>query len=168
MTCINCGCEIGQQFTFQGVVICGDCYKIVSHFIQRAKTEMKLLYLTYTDMLRVSLIRGQLRPPRLPEKSTNMPRAEFLKALQQQIKEFSRANSTKKTTDGNGAVQGVWGTEDDTRRELRGRPDDQGVPRGRESRPLPQVQEDQHADDRGDPTTGSSDPADGLDQAPRR
>lgn len=116
MTCLNCGCEIGQQFTFQGVVICGDCFKMVSHFLQRAQTEMKLLFLTYTDMLRVSLIRGQLRPPKLPDKGMSMPRAEFLKAMVRQMAEIHHEDSAPEATNGNGTVQTVRSSEEATTR----------------------------------------------------
>jgi len=168
MTCLNCGCEIGQQFTFQGVVICGDCYKMVSHFIQRAKSELNLLFLTYTDMLRVSLIRGQLRPPTLPQQGMSMPKSEFLKAFQQQIKEMGHENSAPEPADGDGTVQGVRGQEADTRCELHPRTDAQAVRGGRGLRVLPQVQEDWHPDDHRTATTGTDPTPDGMDQGPRR
>jgi len=83
VACTNCRAPLTEQHVFQGVIICSDCYKIVSHAVQRTKKELHMLFLTYTDMLRVALVKGELRPPVLP--STNakkgMPMDEFAAAF---------------------------------------------------------------------------------------
>ena len=63
-TCMNCKAAIdGAPRIFQGVLICDNCFKIVSHFVARTKSELQMVFLAYTDMLRVALVRGELRPP---------------------------------------------------------------------------------------------------------
>jgi len=165
MTCINCGNNMDRQFIFQGVVVCGDCYKIASHYLQRTKTELQMLVQTYMEMLRVALIKGQLRPPRLPE--GELPRRQFTKAFQQLLEEVD-ANHTEKATPSDSAVPAVRSQEADTRRELRTGSDAQAVPGRRELRPLPEVQADRNADGRGAAAPSAANPADGLDQASRR
>jgi len=166
MICINCGCVIGQQFLFQGVVVCGDCYKIASHYLQRTKTELQMLVQTYMEMLRVALIKGQLRPPRLP--AGELPRRQFTKAFQQLLEEITDADRAKKTTNGDGTVQGLRSEAEDTRRELRAGHHAEAVLRGRELRPLPEVQAGRDTDDHRDSATAGADAADGMDQIPRR
>lgn len=166
MTCINCGCMIGRQFVFQGVVVCGDCYKIANHYLHRTKAELQMLVQTYMEMLRVALIQGKLHPPRMP--AGEVPRRQFTKAFQQLLEEITNADRTKKATDGDGTVQGMRSETEDTRRELRARHDAEAVLRGRELRPLPEVQADRDTDDHRDPTAAGADAANGVDQAPRR
>lgn len=81
-TCTNCSKALPKQFVFQGVVICEDCYKIVSHVVQRTKRELSMLFLVYTDMLRAALIKGELRPPVLPpDAGKGMPLTELTQAI---------------------------------------------------------------------------------------
>lgn len=165
MTCVNCGNQIGQQFVFQGVIVCGDCYKIATHYLQRTQTELQMLVTTYIEMLRVALIKGQLRPPKLPP--GECPRRQLTKAFQQLAEEIN-ANAAAEASPSDGTVQGVRSEAEDTRRELRVGPGAEAL-RGRgQLRPLPQVQADRHPDGGGAAPGATPDPADGLDQTPRR
>lgn len=81
-TCVNCKAKLPEKpFVFQGVVICENCFKIVSHCVQRTKKELNMLFLVYTDMLRAALVKGELRPPPAAPEGQEMPPAEFSKAF---------------------------------------------------------------------------------------
>lgn len=84
MRCINCGEEITRTHVWQGIQICSNCFKIVSHTIAKTKKEMQQVFLLYTDMIRVALIKGELRPPVLPDTKT-MPPDIFKDALKKAI-----------------------------------------------------------------------------------
>lgn len=97
--CMNCKKKIdGAPSVFQGVIICQDCFTLVNHVINRTKNELKLLFLTYTDMLRVALIRGELRPPVLPKDKT-MPKEALLNSLSQ-LREELRDRSKIQASEG--------------------------------------------------------------------
>ena len=81
-TCTNYGEQLKQQYVFQGVIVCSDCYKIVSHTVAKVKKELQMLFLTYTDMLRVALVRGEMRPAVLPKDSPQgTSREDFISAI---------------------------------------------------------------------------------------
>lgn len=64
LTCTNCKERLNdKKQVFQGVIICDNCYKLVSHAIKRTQGELKMLFLVYTDMIRVGLLKGEFRPP---------------------------------------------------------------------------------------------------------
>lgn len=98
-TCMNCRRAIeGKPSVFQGVVICSDCFMIVSHVVKRAQTELRLLFLTYTDLLRVALVKGELRPPVLPDGKT-MPKEVFFNGLAK-VREALRDHTKIQTGEG--------------------------------------------------------------------
>ena len=83
LICTNCKESLnGKKQVFQGVIICDNCYKLVSHAIKRTQGELKMLFLVYTDMIRVGLLRGEFRPPVMPPPGKTMPPSELAKALQ--------------------------------------------------------------------------------------
>lgn len=83
LVCTNCKDALGgERQVFQGVIICGNCYKLVSHAIKRTQGELKMLFLVYTDMIRVGLLKGEFRPPVLPPPGKSMPSSDLTKALQ--------------------------------------------------------------------------------------
>lgn len=109
--CVNCRNTFeGRPCIFQGVMLCKSCFYLVDHVIKRAQNELKLLFLTYTDMLRVALVRGELRPPKLPDGKT-MPRDALFKGLSK-LREVIRADSEAVSTD-EGDVRPLRGGEDD-------------------------------------------------------
>jgi len=84
LICTNCKEHLnGKRQVFQGVIICDNCYKLVSHAIKRTQEELKMLFLVYTDMIRVGLLKGDFRPPVLPSPDKSMPPSELAKALRQ-------------------------------------------------------------------------------------
>lgn len=62
--CRNCGKD--ASYTYQGMQICADCYKIVTSALKKARTELEMVFTLYVDSLRVAIVKGELRPPRLP------------------------------------------------------------------------------------------------------
>jgi hypothetical protein len=99
-TCMNCGAKLPHPpKIFQGVLICENCFKMVSHFVKRTQEELRMLFLVYTDLLRAALVKGELRPPpAVPGKE--MPVQEFAKAFQQMAQRFGGINVDKKTRPG--------------------------------------------------------------------
>jgi hypothetical protein len=83
LICTNCKASLeDKKQVFQGVIICDNCYKLVSHAIKRTQGELKMLFLVYTDMIRVGLLKGEFRPPVMPPPGKTMPPSELAKALQ--------------------------------------------------------------------------------------
>jgi len=104
-TCTNCKDPLNsKRQVFQGVLICDNCYKLVSHAIKRTQGELKMLFLVYTDMVRVGLLKGEFRPPVLPSSGKSMPPQELAKALQEMAK-----RGVSNGRDSNGAVPRVPG-----------------------------------------------------------
>lgn len=104
MKCVNCGDEIDRPHVWQGVTICENCFKIVSHVIKKTKEEMQQVFLLYTDMLRVALVKGELRPPVLP-KGKQMPQDVFRDALKGVAEKLGARDGTQtKPSNGNGRV----------------------------------------------------------------
>jgi len=129
-TCQNCKQPLPESpRVFQGVIICHDCFKIVSHYIQRTQNELKMLFTVYTDMLRVALVKGELRPPPAPPPGKEMPPKAFSDAFKKMAERFGGLHGQEeKGTDGEGQVS-----------ELRlddGGPSG-GVPGGRHDQALP-------------------------------
>lgn len=79
--CANCAKPLAQQHVFQGVIICEDCHKLVSHALQRTQTELKMLFTVYTDMIRAALVQGKFRPPPAVPAGQQMPPIELSKAF---------------------------------------------------------------------------------------
>lgn len=120
--CLNCGRTLGSPAkTFQGILICDDCYKIVSHYIQRTKNEMSMLYLVYVDMLRVALVKGELRPPKAVPGNEEMHPLELTQAFKRMAEKFGGLHG-KATEGSNGklAVSDVRTDESDSDGEVRG------------------------------------------------
>jgi len=105
-TCINCKSKLPEKpFVFQGVVICENCFKVVSHCVQKTKKELNMLFLVYTDMLRAALVKGELHfPPAVPE-GQEMPVAEFSRAFTRLVEKIGGRNAqTEKGPNGKGQV----------------------------------------------------------------
>jgi hypothetical protein len=87
LICTNCKESLNDnRRIFQGVLICENCYKLVSHAIQRTQKELKMLFLVYTDMIRVGLLKGEFRPPVMPPAGKKLPHSELAKAMQEMAK----------------------------------------------------------------------------------
>lgn len=87
LICTNCKDPLrGKRHVFQGVIICDNCFKLVSHAIQRTQKELKMLFLVYTDMIRVGLLKGEFRPPVMPPAGKKLPHSELAKAMQEMAK----------------------------------------------------------------------------------
>ena len=103
--CTNCKDPLNdKRQVFQGVLICDNCFKLVSHAIKRTRGELKMLFLVYTDMVRVGLLKGEFRPPVLPSSGKSMPPKELAKALQEMAK-----RGVNNGGNSDGAVPGVSG-----------------------------------------------------------
>ena len=115
-TCMNCGSSLPDPpHVFQGVLICSDCFKIVSHCIQKTKAELNMLYTVYTDMLRVALVKGELRPPPAAPDNKEMPPLEFTKAFQRLSQKYGGLHGNETTgTDGQDKVPALRDDEHDT------------------------------------------------------
>lgn len=107
-TCTNCKASLEKQFLFQGLVICEKCNTIVTHLVHRAENEMKMMFLTYTDMLRVAIVKGELNFPVLPAE-TRMPRREMEGALRDISRKLGGLDDqvVRSTTQGKGEVSGL-------------------------------------------------------------
>lgn len=79
--CTNCGKQLEKQHVFQGVIICTDCFKMVSHALQRTQNELKMLITVYTDMIRAALVQGRFRPPPAVPAGEMMPPMELSRAF---------------------------------------------------------------------------------------
>jgi hypothetical protein len=92
MICTNCKAPLnGVRHVFQGVIICDNCHKLVSHAIKRTQGELQMLFLVYTDMIRVGLLKGEFRPPPMPSPGKSMPPSELAKSLASMIQGASNA-----------------------------------------------------------------------------
>ncbi len=99
LICTNCKDPLkGQRQVFQGVIICDNCYKLVSHAIKRTQGELKMLFLVYTDMIRVGLLKGEFRPPVLPSSGKSMPPHELTKVLQEMAKRGANNGKNSNST----------------------------------------------------------------------
>lgn len=108
-TCMNCKERLEQQHVFQGVIICENCFKMVSHTIERTKKELHMLFLVYTDMIRAALVKGEFRPSPLPPDGRMRP-SELSKALQEMGRKRDATQEAKAT--GDGAVRPLRREED--------------------------------------------------------
>jgi hypothetical protein len=79
--CTNCGAQLKKQHVFQGVIICEDCFKMVSHALQKTQNELKMLVTVYTDMIRAALVQGKFRPPPAVPAGEMMPPMELSRAF---------------------------------------------------------------------------------------
>lgn len=128
LICTNCKQPLGdKRQVFQGVIICDDCYKLVSHAIKRTQGELKMLFLVYTDMIRVGLLKGEFRPPQLPAPGKAMPPSELAQAMQ----EMAKRGADNAKSNGKGAVSGVQGSPDHSDGKVRGWTDTEAVSRRR-------------------------------------
>lgn len=107
--CTNCKSVLKQQHVFQGVIVCEDCFKMVSHTIEKTKKELSMLFLVYTDIVRAALVKGEFRPPTMPPDGRMAP-SELSKALQQV---GQRRHDASKTTEesGRGSVHPLRSNE---------------------------------------------------------
>lgn len=134
MICPNCKEQTENPQRFQDLLICDTCFRMVSHYVKKAQTEMQMIFLTYTDMLRVSLVRGELRPPQLPpDAKKGMPRQELAEAL---YKGAQHAQAK-----GNREVHPLQDGASDRVRQTRSGGDHPPISGGRSIREVPTVQE---------------------------
>jgi hypothetical protein len=102
---MNCSAPLKEQQLFQGVLVCADCKKMATHFLQKAKNEAHMLVVAYADMLRVALIKGQLRPPVLPKEPV-MPKRDLADALKAMVERIEGPNGDR-SRESKVAVSGV-------------------------------------------------------------
>lgn len=98
LICTNCKARLmDKRHVFQGVIICNDCFKIVSHTIKRTQEELKMLFLVYTDMIRVSLLKGEFRPPVMPPSGKKLPQEELAAALRQMAEKGKKHGANRES-----------------------------------------------------------------------
>jgi hypothetical protein len=123
--CLNCGNKLpNPPKVFQGVLICDGCFKIVSHCVQRTKQELNMLFTVYADMLRVALVKGELRPPPPAPAGKTMPPAELTRAFKRMAQKFGGLHdgAPEERPDGEGGVRTLPPAEaDPSDADLRGR-----------------------------------------------
>ena len=154
-TCANCKAPLEEPKVFQGVIICEDCFKIVSHTIERTKKELQMIFLTYTDMLRVALIRGELRPPEMPK--SGVTKEQFFGALARVGEKYAQFK-----TQGRSRVSPLRNEAHHSDGQVSGGADNSALPGGRELREMLEVQEG-GVEDRRDPE-GRADSADRVEE----
>lgn len=61
--CVNCGerCAPEKLSLFHGVGVCGDCYKVAELIVKRGQHELSTLMVMLQEMVRTSLVEGNLR-----------------------------------------------------------------------------------------------------------
>lgn len=161
-TCTNCKEPLGDTTrVFQGVIICDTCFKIVSHTIERAKKELQMVFLTYTDTLRVALVKGELRPPVMPE--TEVTREQFFGAVAQ-----VGARHAQFKAKGRSKLRPLRDASQHPAGQAPGGSGNPAVPGRGEVREVSEVQEGGADDSRGpegnaDATNGVAEPAGGID-----
>lgn len=118
--CMNCREPITTApRTFQGVVICETCFRIVSRMVERTKNEMQMVFLAYTDMLRVSLVRGELRPPLAVPARQEMSKTSLAQAIQSLARKVGQHAEIGTETSGESSVPVVRSPENDSDGEVR-------------------------------------------------
>ena len=75
-----------------------------------------MLFLVYTDMIRVGLLKGEFRPPVMPPPGKTMPPSELARELRGMV---ARGGDNEKN--GNSSVLELPGEENDTDGEVYGR-----------------------------------------------
>lgn len=136
MRCPNCKDDIRKPRRFQDVVICDNCFKLASHYVKKTRTEMEMIFLTYTDMLRVALVKGELRPPPSPPDGT-LPRRDFAEALQR----LGANHATEgPMAEGSSKVHPLWDEAQDRLRQAHSGGNDKTIPRRRRVRQVQKVQ----------------------------
>lgn len=139
MKCVNCR-EREAVSTFQGVLVCMDCFKIANHAVERAKKELAQLMVVYLDMVRICLVRGELRPPMLPEEGT-MPLTEFKAGVRTVLERMKQDAKEAEQAQGDGQVPELRDGAHDLKRTIQGRTGDPAIRRRRHLRSVPQVRE---------------------------
>jgi len=80
--CPNCKQQIKEKaFTFQGLRICETCVKVVQRLLDRAEQQISLVRSMYLEVLRVSLLKGELQFPEYPVPK-DIGKGELLEAMQ--------------------------------------------------------------------------------------
>jgi hypothetical protein len=148
MKCVNCR-EHEAVSTFQGVLVCANCFKIARHAVERAKKELAQLMVVYLDMVRISLVKGDLRPPVLPEQGT-MPLTEFKAGVRTVLERMKQDAKEAEQAQGDSEVPELRDGAHDLKRAVQGRTGDPAIRRRRYLRSVPQVREGGAAD-HGDP-----------------
>ena len=81
--CPNCKQPIQEKsYTFQGVRVCETCVRIVQRLLDRAEQQLSLVRGMYLEILRVSLLKGELQFPEYPVPK-DIRKGELLEAMQQ-------------------------------------------------------------------------------------
>lgn len=143
--CVNCR-EHEAVSTFQGVLVCSNCFKIANHAVERAKKELAQLMVVYLDMVRICLVKGELRPPVLPEEGT-MPLTEFKAGVRTVLERMKQdAKEESEQAEGDSQVPGVRDGAHHSERTIQGRTGDPAVRRRRHLRSVPQMRQGGVAD----------------------
>lgn len=165
-TCVNCGNKLPHPpRMFQGVLVCGDCYKIVSRCVERTQKELQMLFLVYTDMLRVALVKGELRPPPMPPAGKTMPPLELSRAFARMAENVGGSNDkAEEGPNGQGAMSALRSRSASRDGEVHTGGHHQALRGGRDVREVSEMPEG-GASDRGSSSDEASQ-AQGLVQAP--
>jgi hypothetical protein len=146
MICVNCR-EREAVITFQGVLVCSDCFKIATHSVDRAKKELAQLMMVYLDMVRIALVKGELRPPVLPEERT-MPLTEFKAGMRTVLERMKQDAKEAGQAKGEGEVPELRNDPHHSERAVQSGTGDPAVRRRRYLRSVPEVQEGGTSDHR--------------------
>jgi len=146
--CVNCH-EKEAVNSFQGVLVCGDCFKIAAHSVGRAKKELAQIMMVYLDMIRIALVKGELRPPVLPEGGA-MPLTEFKAGMRTVLERMKQDAKEAEEAEGEGEVPELRNGPHHSERAVQSGTNDPAVRRRRYLRSVSEVQEG-GPPDHGDP-----------------
>lgn len=80
--CPNCKNPLKGSKLFQNLSICSDCYVLADRALEKMNDQLRAIRVTYVEALRLSLVRGELRPPSIPQRDKNPPtKQQMLDAL---------------------------------------------------------------------------------------
>lgn len=89
--CLNCSQPTKGHHTYQGVVICSNCFALAQMCDKRAVEQVTNLLKVYRESLRVSLASGRLRPTtHIPKRDGEKVKPPTTLDLMQVIKDFAK------------------------------------------------------------------------------
>lgn len=62
---MNCHNDVEKLAIFQGVPICPTCDRIVERALEKARSELQMVFTTYLETIRVALVKGAMNLPTL-------------------------------------------------------------------------------------------------------
>lgn len=65
MKCMNCHNDVEKLVVFQGVPICPICDRVVERALEKARSELQMVFTTYLETIRVALVKGTMNLPTL-------------------------------------------------------------------------------------------------------